>query len=173
MRASARITGAATAVAAAALLVGGCGSSGSEGNPEPPAADESNRPEGGGEGGGESAAIDAKALAGGWVTSTTKPDSMLIMAFAEKTVMLTGTASCTGAAALDENPVTLDLKCRAGSEDYAKGTVKSLTDGKLTVEWESGEFSAFTKATDESGNPKELPGGLPSGLPTDAAELGS
>lgn len=172
MRTSARITGAATAVAAAALLVSGCGSSGSEGHAEPPAAGESSQPEGGGEGGG-SAGVDAKALAGGWVTSTTEADSVLIMAFAQKTVMLTGAASCTGEAALDKNPVTLDLKCQAGGEDYAQGTVKSLTGGKLTIEWESGETRTFTRATDESGNPKELPGGLPSGLPTAAAELGS
>lgn len=172
MRASARITGAAAAVAVVALLVSGCGSSGDEGGgggSESPAAEPSTQPEGGG---GESRKIDVEALAGGWVTSG-EPDTVLIMAFAEKTVMLTGAANCTGTAAVDADPVTLDLDCRSGGEDYGKATVKSLDADKLTVEWDSGKSATFTRATDDEGNPKDLPGGIPSDLPTDAAPPGS
>ncbi|NLU70321.1 hypothetical protein [Streptomyces sp. HNM0574] len=182
MRTSARITGVAAAAAAAALLVGGCSSGSDKGGSDSP-GDSGGSSQGSQEGGGGSH-VDAKALQGGWATSLTGDSSKdtLILAVAKDRVVLLGKASCSGTVAADSSPVSLDLTCQKGG-DYSKGTVEHADAKKMTVKWESGETSEFTKASDTEGNPAEglptdlpteLPSGagdLPSDLPTDAAQL--
>ncbi|AXK33039.1 hypothetical protein DVA86_10650 [Streptomyces armeniacus] len=146
----------AAAALAATLLIAGCGSDdgGDSSSKESEASEsqdkggEENAPE-------EEAGTEVKAMdiQGGWTTEGAG-SSALILVVAEQKALVTGKFACSGEVVDSTQPATLDLKCADGSTDYAKGTFKSFDGEKLTVAWDSGQSSTFTKSKTD---PQDLP----------------
>ncbi len=135
---------------------GGKGSGGSDGG-----HDQGGAPDDGGSGGGSGSGLDPKNLSGGWTTSPEGGSDQVIFLIVsgKQAIVADGTGSCTGTVARDAEPVTFDLDCQGGADDYAKGTVKSHHGKKLVVSWRSGKKTTFTKG----GGPDSFP--TPSSFP--------
>jgi hypothetical protein len=113
---------------------------------------------GGGSDGGDSG-LEPQNLSGGWTTAPegSSDKVVFLIVSGEQAVVAAGTGSCNGTVARDADPVTFDLKCQGGADDYTKGTVKSHKGKKLVIAWESGKKTTFTK------------GGGPDAFPTPSA----
>jgi hypothetical protein len=189
VRSSARKTGTAVAAASAALLLlAGCGSSDDAGKPAPSAAgsthtaDSGDGPTDGGDAGGKGdsgdsggtgggapddggtgggSGLEPENLSGGWTTSPKGQSDHIVFLIVSGTqaVVTDGTGSCTGTVGRDADPVTFDLDCQGGADEYAHGTVKSHQGKKLVVSWKSGKQTTFTKG----GGPDDFP--TPSSFP--------
>ncbi len=115
---------------------------------------------GGGSGGSPSASGD---LEGSWL-ATADGQAVALMVTGDKAALFaTGGTVCSGTAGEASGTRTIRLKCTAGSDDRATGTVESVDDTSLVVTWEGG-VGEETYARSEGGS-------LPPGLPTEG--LGS
>ncbi|MCT2592138.1 hypothetical protein LHJ74_19895 [Streptomyces sp. N2-109] len=147
----------AAALAAATMLLSGCGSDDDGGGDESASKDSaSESPAGGGEEAPDKPAteeVTAMTMQGGWTTEALHADKgLLILVVAEQKAVVTGKSTCTGDVVDNSQPATLDLTCADGSTDYAKGTVDSLVGEKLSITWESGKKSVFTKTDADPGS---------------------
>ncbi|MGW1076868.1 hypothetical protein [Streptomyces sp. NPDC002537] len=164
MRKAVQITGAALV---AAVLMTGCSSQSDDGDKKAgataPAADQQQKP-------GDTASapaapagggtVKAAELQGGWAKGKLMDKSLLILSFSRNLVMLSGKTACSGTVVDTAQPVTIDIThCQDGSNEYAKGTVKSVDAKTLTVAWANGKVDTFTKAVGTDGKPAAgLPG---------------
>ncbi|MEU4212849.1 hypothetical protein AB0F13_23105 [Streptomyces sp. NPDC026206] len=108
--------------------------------------------------------VSAADLAGGWSNGGKLTDkSLVILSFAQSTVMLSGKTACSGTLVDNAQPVTINIKrCQDGSTDYTTGTVKNFDGKSFTVAWASGKEDKFSKAVGADGKPAAgLPGGIP------------
>ncbi|MGK5545627.1 hypothetical protein ACSNOH_12965 [Streptomyces sp. URMC 127] len=172
MRKAVQITGAALC---AAVLMTGC-SSGSDGGKKddkpagsatPPSQAPAEQPSSpAADAGGQRAT--AAGLAGGWSNNGKLTDkSLVILSFAQNTVMLSGKTACSGTLVDNSQPATITIKrCQDGSTDYSTGTIKDFDGKSFTVVWASGKQDKMTKAVGGDGKPAGVPGGIAGGLPT-------
>ncbi|MFH8789652.1 hypothetical protein [Streptomyces roseoverticillatus] len=171
MRKAVQITGAALC---AAVLMTGCSSSSDGGKkddkpvggatptsqapaeqPSSPAADAGQR-------------ATAAGLAGGWSNNGKLTDkSLVILSFAQNTVMVSGKTACSGTLVDTSQPATITIKrCQDGSTDYSTGTIKDFDGKSFTVVWASGKQDKMSKAVGSDGKPTGVAGGIAGGLPT-------
>ncbi|MBA0054011.1 hypothetical protein E0L36_25115 [Streptomyces sp. AJS327] len=155
---------------AAALLVSGCGGSSSDDGGDKDDKGGSAQSGGGdsGGGGGADGPLDPADLAGGWL-SDGSPKLVLGITKRIGTVTDNNDVACTGPLKPEGQAITFAFTCKSGS-DYSKGTIKSVEDKMMTVEWANGQTTTFTQHSDASGAP-EAPTDLPTDLPTDAGDL--
>ncbi|MEU7137161.1 hypothetical protein [Streptomyces sp. NPDC046261] len=161
MRKAVQITGAAII---AAVLMTGCSKSSDDGDKKTdakPSADAgqqtpvgeapkdkpADKPEG--------KPVTAAELAGGWSNGGKLTDkSIVILSFAQNTVMLSGKTACSGTLVDNSQPATITIKhCQDGSTDYAKGTIKNFDGKSFTVAWASGKEDKMSKAVGGDGKP--------------------
>lgn len=115
---------------------------------------------GGGSGGSPSTAGE---LEGSWL-ATADGQAVALMVTGDKAALFaTGGTVCSGTAGEASGTRTIRLKCTAGSDDRATGTVESVDGTSLEVTWEGG-VGEETYTRSEGGS-------LPPGLPTEG--LGS
>ncbi len=115
---------------------------------------------GGTTGGSPSAAGE---LEGSWL-ATADGQAVALMVTGDKAALFaTGGTVCSGTAGDVSGTRTIRLKCTAGGDDRATGTVESVDDTTLRVTWEGG-VGEETYTRSEGGS-------LPPGLPTEG--LGS
>ncbi|MFE1032548.1 hypothetical protein ACFW40_11685 [Streptomyces sp. NPDC058807] len=138
----------------------GNGSGGDTSSASPSASASASSQTGGGTGGSPSAAGE---LEGSWLT-TADGQAVALMVTGDKAALFaTGGTVCSGTAGEESGTRTIRLKCTAGSDDRARGTVESVDDTSLLVTWEGG-VGEETYTRSEGGS-------LPPGLPTEG--LGS
>ncbi|MFC8823149.1 hypothetical protein [Streptomyces rochei] len=138
---------------------GGSGSSGGDKASAAPSASAS-AGTGGTTGGSPSAAGE---LEGSWL-ATADGQAVALMVTGDKAALFaTGGTVCSGTAGDVSGTRTIRLKCTAGGDDRATGTVESVDDTTLRVTWEGG-VGEETYTRSEGGS-------LPPGLPTEG--LGS
>ncbi|MFE0810674.1 hypothetical protein ACFW34_24755 [Streptomyces sp. NPDC058848] len=138
----------------------GNGSGGDTSSAAPSASASASSQTGGGTGGSPSAAGE---LEGSWLT-TADGQAVALMVTGDKAALFaTGGTVCSGTAGEESGTRTIRLKCTAGSDDRARGTVESVDDTSLLVTWEGG-VGEETYTRSEGGS-------LPPGLPTEG--LGS
>ncbi|MFC8996662.1 hypothetical protein ACFT7U_13245 [Streptomyces rochei] len=138
---------------------GGSGSSGGDKASAAPSASASAET-GGTTGGSPSAAGE---LEGSWL-ATADGQAVALMVTGDKAALFaTGGTVCSGTAGDVSGTRTIRLKCTAGGDDRATGTVESVDDTTLRVTWEGG-VGEETYTRSEGGS-------LPPGLPTEG--LGS
>ncbi|MFI0035513.1 hypothetical protein ACH4NS_08530 [Streptomyces mutabilis] len=115
---------------------------------------------GGGSGRSPSAAGE---LEGSWL-ATADGQAVALMVTGDKAALFaTGGTVCSGTVGEASGTRTIRLKCTAGSDDRATGTVESVDGTSLEVTWEGG-VGEETYTRSEGGS-------LPPGLPTEG--LGS
>lgn len=115
---------------------------------------------GGTTGGSPSAAGE---LEGSWL-ATADGQAVALMVTGDKAALFaTGGTVCSGTAGDVSGTRTIRVKCTAGGDDRATGTVESVDDTTLRVTWEGG-VGEETYTRSEGGS-------LPPGLPTEG--LGS
>ncbi|MFB7682624.1 hypothetical protein ACFC5H_21290 [Streptomyces rochei] len=137
------------------------GSGGSGGDKASAAPSASASAETGGTTGGSPSA--AGELEGSWL-ATADGQAVALMVTGDKAALFaTGGTVCSGTAGDVSGTRTIRLKCTAGGDDRATGTVESVDDTTLRVTWEGG-VGEETYTRSEGGS-------LPSGLPTEG--LGS
>ncbi|MBW1600055.1 hypothetical protein [Streptomyces sp. JJ38] len=165
MRTRARWAGTCAAAAAAALLLTGCGGDGGGGGDDdaggatPPPA--TTQPSDGPSGPEEGDDVTLEDIQGGWMTEGLHVDEgLVILAVFENSVTVSAEAACSGTVDGAARPMTMKLACDDGSTDFAGGTVRSLTDGKLTVEWAGGETTVLSRSPGLEDLP-EVPTELP------------
>ncbi|MFE1113425.1 hypothetical protein [Streptomyces rochei] len=138
---------------------GGSGGSGGDKASAAPSASASAET-GGATGGSPSAAGE---LEGSWL-ATADGQAVALMVTGDKAALFaTGGTVCSGTAGDVSGTRTIRLKCTAGGDDRATGTVESVDDTTLRVTWEGG-VGEETYTRSEGGS-------LPPGLPTEG--LGS
>ncbi|MET9981906.1 hypothetical protein [Streptomyces rochei] len=138
---------------------GGSGGSGGDKASAAPSASASAET-GGATGGSRSAAGE---LEGSWL-ATADGQAVALMVTGDKAALFaTGGTVCSGTAGDVSGTRTIRLKCTAGGDDRATGTVESVDDTTLRVTWEGG-VGEETYTRSEGGS-------LPPGLPTEG--LGS
>ncbi|MFH9435687.1 hypothetical protein [Streptomyces rochei] len=138
---------------------GGSGGSGGDKASAAPSASAS-AGTGGATGGSPSAAGE---LEGSWL-ATADGQAVALMVTGDKAALFaTGGTVCSGTAGDVSGTRTIRLKCTAGGDDRATGTVESVDDTTLRVTWEGG-VGEETYTRSEGGS-------LPPGLPTEG--LGS
>ena len=138
---------------------GGSGGSGGDKASATPSASASAET-GGTTGGSPSAAGE---LEGSWL-ATADGQAVALMVTGDKAALFaTGGTVCSGTAGDVSGTRTIRLKCTAGGDDRATGTVESVDDTTLRVTWEGG-VGEETYTRSEGGS-------LPPGLPTEG--LGS
>ncbi|CAL9275311.1 hypothetical protein SUDANB5_03818 [Streptomyces sp. SudanB5_2050] len=138
---------------------GGSGGSGGDKASAAPSASASAET-GGATGGSPSAAGE---LEGSWL-ATADGQAVALMVTGDKAALFaTGGTVCSGTADDVSGTRTIRLKCTAGGDDRATGTVESVDDTTLRVTWEGG-VGEETYTRSEGGS-------LPPGLPTEG--LGS
>ncbi|NUV94531.1 hypothetical protein EF907_34365 [Streptomyces sp. WAC06273] len=138
---------------------GGSGGSGGDKASAAPSASAS-AGTGGATGGSRSAAGE---LEGSWL-ATADGQAVALMVTGDKAALFaTGGTVCSGTAGDVSGTRTIRLKCTAGGDDRATGTVESVDDTTLRVTWEGG-VGEETYTRSEGGS-------LPPGLPTEG--LGS
>ncbi|MET9415301.1 hypothetical protein ABZY03_14180 [Streptomyces klenkii] len=164
MRKAVQITGAALC---AAVLMTGC-SSGSDGGKK------DDKPAGGATPASQAPAeqpsapaadgkrVTAAELAGGWSNGGKLADqSIVILSFAQNTVMLSGKTACSGTLVDNSQPATISIKhCQGGGTDYTTGTIKDFDGKSFTVAWASGKQDRMSKTVGGDGKPTGLPGGI-------------
>ncbi|GAB2833267.1 hypothetical protein [Streptomyces daliensis] len=168
MRTSARMTGAAVAVAAVGLLVSGCGSGGDDGGSGGGGSEA--KPSAGasaGQGSQEPADDAPVTLSGVWTMKVDGEDFVLTIAGDGVTLLRDG-KTCTGRATGGGDQQTLTLKCPGGiGEERTNGTVEKLEAKSLKVAWNGGDTDTYGKVADAPKtlpkDPKELEKLLPSG----------
>ncbi|MFI2546307.1 hypothetical protein ACH5AJ_23435 [Streptomyces rochei] len=137
------------------------GSGGSGGDKASAAPSASASAETGGTTGGSPSA--AGELEGSWL-ATADGQAVALMVTGDKAALFaTGGTVCSGTAGDVSGTRTIRLKCTAGGDDRATGTVESVDDTTLRVTWEGG-VGEETYTRSEGGS-------LPPGLPTEG--LGS
>ncbi|MGY4276920.1 hypothetical protein [Streptomyces sp. M18.1] len=137
------------------------GSGGSGGDKASAAPSASASAESGGTTGGSPSA--AGELEGSWL-ATADGQAVALMVTGDKAALFaTGGTVCSGTADDVSGTRTIRLKCTAGGDDRATGTVESVDDTTLRVTWEGG-VGEETYTRSEGGS-------LPPGLPTEG--LGS
>ncbi len=137
---------------------GGSGGGGDKSSAAPSAS--ASAESGGGSGGSPSAAGE---LEGSWL-ATADGQAVALMVTGDKAALFaTGGTVCSGTTGEASGTRTIRLKCTAGSDDRATGTVESVDDTSLEVTWEGG-VGEETYTRSEGGS-------LPPGLPTEG--LGS
>ncbi|WP_435808989.1 hypothetical protein [Streptomyces rochei] len=115
---------------------------------------------GGTTGGSPSAAGE---LEGSWLATADGQAVALMVTGGKAALFATGGTVCSGTAGDVSGTRTIRLKCTAGGDDRATGTVESVDDTTLRVTWEGG-VGEETYTRSEGGS-------LPPGLPTEG--LGS
>ncbi|MCZ7417335.1 MULTISPECIES: hypothetical protein [unclassified Streptomyces] len=168
MRTRARWAGACAAAAAALLLTGCGGGDGGDddagGETPPPGTTQPSDAPSGPEKGDD---VTLEDIQGGWMTEGLHVDEgLVILAVFENSVTVSAESACSGTVDGAARPMTMKLACDDGSTDFAGATVRSLTDGKLTVEWAGGETTVLSR----SPGPEDLPE-LPTDVPTELPGL--
>ncbi|MFC7883617.1 hypothetical protein ACFUVV_17320 [Streptomyces sp. NPDC057376] len=136
------------------------GSGGDKSSAAPSASASASSQTGGGTGGSPSAAGE---LEGSWLATADGQAVALMVTGDQAALFATGGTVCSGTAGEESGTRTIRLKCTAGSDDRARGTVESVDDTSLKVTWEGG-VGEETYTRSEGGS-------LPPGLPTEG--LGS
>jgi hypothetical protein len=113
----------------------------------------------GGTGGTSSASDD---LQGSWLATTGGKAVALVITGKQAGLFSTGGTVCSGTAGKEAGTRKIHLTCTNGNKDRSTGTVESVSEGSLRINW-SGGAGEETYTKSEGGT-------LPSGLPT--ASLG-
>ncbi|MFP1628575.1 hypothetical protein ACLB9X_26160 [Streptomyces sp. 5K101] len=148
---------AAAAGLVAALALTGCGSSESDDNGGGDKASAAPT-ESGATGGGEGRPRDVE---GTWTgISDGKPVALSVTQ--GKAALLADGHACTGdVQGADTDKLMLSLKCADGNTDRTTGSVESNDGTTLVISWATGKKDTLKKST-----AGEVPGGLPTGVPT-------
>ncbi|WP_237542508.1 MULTISPECIES: hypothetical protein [unclassified Streptomyces] len=108
----------------------------------------------------------ADALEGGWVATTGGKAVALVVTGREAGLFASGGTVCGGSTGERDGDRTITLTCTSGASDRVDGTVTSVADDSLTVDWK-GRADPETYRRTENG---QLPGGLPTGGPSGGAQ---
>ncbi|MFJ4772335.1 hypothetical protein ACIP88_25020 [Streptomyces uncialis] len=104
----------------------------------------------------------ADALEGGWLATTGGKAVALVVTGREAGLFASGGTVCGGSTGERDGDRTIILTCTSGASDRVDGTVTSVADDSLTVDWK-GRPDPETYRRTENG---QLPGGPPTGGPS-------
>ncbi|WP_329560162.1 hypothetical protein OG711_22145 [Streptomyces uncialis] len=172
-----RRTAVGLAVTALLLTLSACAGADSGADGEGPGAGGGGRPSGpdgasatapgvaGAAAGTDGSLRRADALEGGWLATTGGKAVALVVTGREAGLFASGGTVCGGSTGERDGDRTITLTCTSGASDRVDGTVTSVADDSLTVDWK-GRPDPETYRRTENG---QLPGGLPTGGPSGGA----